>query len=490
MSQKLPIKDGTPGSPDNSPFLTEWGFSLKDLYNLARTFYKEKQGKAVHFTYEERLKLSALTYQIASGKFEDSKAPPVGMLDMIGKDKRLAWQALGDKSKADCMFDYVTTLNKQCPLFKPFVEAHKRDLEEKARLLRETEEQQKEDDEEARIAREIHRRAEEEKIRIEEQKRRIQDALNRQTFSQFKAYAEQQYPGNPEQQGILIRQLQEQHYEQYIRQIYQQQLFADQTQTQNIPIDPIPQFNEININDTPHGSPAKPIDHLENDKMGSNTNSNGSQSDHLPKVLESTLNNITPDDNISRNLNVENREEGDEEGSEDGNESSSIAAASMWTRKDIQEFKDAVKAEGGEAIIRIGQGESVAVRVPTHKDGTCLFWEFATDSYDIGFGLFFEWTNAEEPVSIHVEENSSEDDEEDEELQALKEDVEKGRELLPKGAKPNTDVIIPVYRRDAHLEVYVGSHVFPGKGVYLLKFDNSYSFWRSKTLYYRVYYTK
>lgn len=97
------------------------------------------------------------------------------------------------------MFDYVTTLNKQCPLFKPFVEAHKRDLEEKARLQRETEEQQKEDDEEARIAREIHRRAEEEKLRIEEQKRRIQDALNRQTFGQFKAYAEQQYPGNPEQ---------------------------------------------------------------------------------------------------------------------------------------------------------------------------------------------------------------------------------------------------------------------------------------------------
>lgn len=130
------------------------------------------------------------------------------------------------------------------------------------------------------------------------------------------------------------------------------------------------------------------------------------------------------------------------------------------------------------------------VRVPTHKDGTCLFWEFATDSYDIGFGLFFEWTNAEEPVSIHVEENSSDDDDEDEELQALKEDVEKGRELLPRGAKPNTDVIIPVYRRDAHVEVYVGSHVFPGKGVYLLKFDNSYSFWRSKTLFYRVYYTK
>lgn len=51
-------------------------------------------------------------------------------------------------------------------------------------------------------------------------------------------------------------------------------------------------------------------------------------------------------------------------------------------------------------------------------------------------------------------------------------------------------VIIPIYRRDSHEEVFAGSHKYPGKGVYLLKFDNSYSLWRSKTMYYRVYYTK
>lgn len=52
----------------------------------------------------------------------------------------------------------------------------------------------------------------------------IQDALNAQTFSQFRAYAEQQYPDNPDQQAVLIRQLQEQHYFQYMQQIYQQQM--------------------------------------------------------------------------------------------------------------------------------------------------------------------------------------------------------------------------------------------------------------------------
>jgi len=69
-----------------------------------------------------------------------------------------------------------------------------------------------------------------------------------------------------------------------------------------------------------------------------------------------------------------------------------IAAASMWTRKDVADFRAAVRAEGGESVLRIGQGESVTVRVPTHPDGACLFWEFSTDAHDIGFGLFFEWT--------------------------------------------------------------------------------------------------
>lgn len=57
-------------------------------------------------------------------------------------------------------------------------------------------------------------------------------------------------------------------------------------------------------------------------------------------------------------------------------------------------------------------------------------------------------------------------------------------------AKPQVDEIVPVYRRDCHEEVYAGSHQYPGRGIYLLKFDNSYSLWRSKTVYYRVYYTR
>lgn len=56
-------------------------------------------------------------------------------------------------------------------------------------------------------------------------------ALNAQTAVQFQQYAAQQYPNNPEQQMSLIRQLQEQHYQQYMQQLYQVQLAQQQVTT-------------------------------------------------------------------------------------------------------------------------------------------------------------------------------------------------------------------------------------------------------------------
>ena len=61
---------------------------------------------------------------------------------------------------------------------------------------------------------------------------------------------------------------------------------------------------------------------------------------------------------------------------------------------------------------------------------------------------------------------------------------------VPSVPRPRVDEILPVIRRPCNEEVIVGSHMYPGKGVYLLKFDNSYSLFRSKTLCYRVYYTR
>uniref|UniRef100_A0A914QNZ8 GOLD domain-containing protein n=1 Tax=Panagrolaimus davidi TaxID=227884 RepID=A0A914QNZ8_9BILA len=174
-----------------------------------------------------------------------------------------------------------------------------------------------------------------------------------------------------------------------------------------------------------------------------------------------------------------------------------IAPANLWNRKDIVEFKAQIKKEGPEGIIKVGHGETVTVRVPTHEEGSCLFWEFATDYYDIGFGVYFEWSISEtSEVSVHVSESSDEEYDEEAESSgnpnAAPGDVESAGAMkkVRDPNKPATDEIIPVYRRDCHEEVFAGSHQYPARGVYLLKFDNSYSLWRSKTLYYRVYYSK
>ncbi|CAF5067559.1 unnamed protein product, partial [Rotaria magnacalcarata] len=63
------------------------------------------------------------------------------------------------------------------------------------------------------------------------QRKQIQDALNQQTYSQFKAYAEQQYKDNRAAQEDLIGQLQEQHFQKYMQQVYQQQLIDQQLRT-------------------------------------------------------------------------------------------------------------------------------------------------------------------------------------------------------------------------------------------------------------------
>nr|CAH7743251.1 unnamed protein product [Callosobruchus chinensis] len=167
----------------------------------------------------------------------------------------------------------------------------------------------------------------------------------------------------------------------------------------------------------------------------------------------------------------------------------------MWTRSEIEAFKQSVAKGEGDGVVRVGHGETVTVRVPTHPHGSRLFWEFATDHYDIGFGVYFEFgTPTTEEVSVHVSESDDEDiDDMDDEVfddEAIRtNDLESGSLTANGFSKPLLHEIVPVYRRDCQSEVYAGSHPYPGRGVYLLKFDNSYSLWRSKTLYYRVYYS-
>lgn len=49
------------------------------------------------------------------------------------------------------------------------------------------------------------------------------------------------------------------------------------------------------------------------------------------------------------------------------------------------QFKQAIRNAGSSGgILQVGHGETITVRVPTHEGGRSLFWEFATDNFDIG----------------------------------------------------------------------------------------------------------
>ncbi|XP_040286520.1 Golgi resident protein GCP60 isoform X2 [Bufo bufo] len=479
VDMEEPSREPAPQDDTEAQSLEQrWGFSLEELYGLALKFFKEKDGKAFHPTYEEKLKLVALHKQVLLGPYNPDTCPEVGFFDVLGNDRRKEWATLGNMSKQEAMTEFVTLLNTCCHLFSPYVTSHKiekeeqerkrreeeerrrREEEERQRLLREEERRRKEEEERRRREEEERMRAEDERFRMEQQKQQIMAALNSQTAVQFQQYAAQQYPGNFEQQQILIRQLQEQHYQQYMQQLYQVQLAQQQAALQK-------QQEALSAGSrSPVTSPAKV-------NTGTATGSGES-----PSVNGQTHPHI---DSSETELEADPLEDLLENGPKES--TPVIAAPSMWTRPQIKDFKEKIRQDA-DSVITVGRGEVVTVRVPTHEEGSYLFWEFATDNFDIGFGVYFEWTDSPNTtVSVHVSE-SSEDEEEDEENPNNEEKAKKN------ASKPQLDEIVPVYRRDCHEEVYAGSHQYPGRGVYLLKFDNSYSLWRSKSVYYRVYYTR
>jgi len=97
-----------------------------------------------------------------------------------------------------------------------------------------------------------------------------------------------------------------------------------------------------------------------------------SSSESSPKIDPHSVNNSSTEKDET-NANTGDEDSGDDPSKQ---EDLSPAAASMWTRKDVKEFKESVKAEGGEAILRIGQGESVTVRPSTLKSRPNLVWMY------------------------------------------------------------------------------------------------------------------
>ncbi|KAL7674111.1 hypothetical protein ACOME3_000391 [Neoechinorhynchus agilis] len=184
-----------------------------------------------------------------------------------------------------------------------------------------------------------------------------------------------------------------------------------------------------------------------------------------------------------------------------------LYAASMWERPGAAEFKSSFSSNQDDLFrgkLSISSGDLVVVRVPVNTDFTAICWEFATDDYDIGFGLSFEWSiHPQTEISVQISESSSEDDDEmNEKLIEYSSKNDNSTESNAAGisqlasiesmkAHPETsiftDELIRIYRRsDCYKRVCVGYHAYSGLGTYLFKFDNTYSLWRSKNLYYRI----
>lgn len=274
------------------------------------------------------------------------------------------------------MEGFLDLLDRLCPLFKPYVEAIKKADEDRQLIALELERKQQKQQEDERIRIAEQQKIEEQKNREEMQKRHLQDALNQQTFHQFKAYAEKQYPGNPEQQALLIRQLQNEHYHQYMQQLHAQVV----------------------------------IDNVDNMKR--------STDDELGAVASPPTGTVSTDSDyagtiagITKSISQLPTNDQDCDSDNGSGDYPVVSPASMWTRPDIQQFKQEVSAGKGDGVIRVGHGDTVTVRVPTHDGGSCLFWEFATDSYDVGFGVYFEWGKPmSTEVSVHISESDEDDD--------------------------------------------------------------------------------
>ena len=76
----------------------------------------------------------ALTQQAKLGSFQKAEAdlPPLGTFDIIGKERRAAWEALGDLDKDEAKAQFLAKLMLAAPTFEEFIatKTEQRRLEE------------------------------------------------------------------------------------------------------------------------------------------------------------------------------------------------------------------------------------------------------------------------------------------------------------------------------------------------------------------------
>lgn len=97
-------------------------------------------------------------------------------------------------------------------------------------------------------------------------------------------------------------------------------------------------------------------------------------------------------------------------------------------------------------------GASLKIEYKVEQPGAILSWEFKTEEHDIGFGVYYK---SPDDVRKHIHTSDLEE-------------------------------VFPMMRRDCHMIPEQGSLTCERLGTYVMKFDNSYSWTRSKKIYYDI----
>uniref|UniRef100_A0A0B6Z7E2 CRAL-TRIO domain-containing protein n=1 Tax=Arion vulgaris TaxID=1028688 RepID=A0A0B6Z7E2_9EUPU len=101
------------------------------------------------------------------------------------------------------------------------------------------------------------------------------------------------------------------------------------------------------------------------------------------------------------------------------------------------------------AEVSIGRGSSLQLDYVIDKPNSAIRWQFKTDGFDIGFGVYLRTTDHRQ----------------------------KAVDMEP---------ILPSQRVNSHMVPEDGSVTCRRTGIYVVRFDNTYSFVRTKKLYYQI----
>ncbi|XP_004363834.2 hypothetical protein CAOG_02995 [Capsaspora owczarzaki ATCC 30864] len=411
-AQALPIGGkATPSAPSSATTASEggpqkYGRPLVEVYGLALQFLRQNsQSFLVALPYAEKNALFAYRKQVQHGTYAPEKMPDVGFFDFVGKDQRNAWQALGNISREEAMAGVIQILADSDSWTQFVTEAIAAKVEEERKAREQAEAE----------ARELARQQEEERLKREEAVRQQQ----------------------------RLEQLQQQQAELQQQQLKQQQLQQQQQQQQQYS-HPHPSQQASGHHGHSHDG-----DHHGHSHDGEHAHSHDLVHDHAHQTAE-TL------DAAGEKLAAHQRFVEAVRGDPDSVlviGRGETATVRLTVGSDAPSTPSPSAVNGNAVVSTIApadaanssNGSDVPPPVPKKWHTT---WEFATESYDIGFGVTFE-TNSFSHTAVTP--------------------------------------ILPTLRSESNLQVVRGAHTTDLPGVYLFKFDNSFSVFRSKTLYFRLY---